>query len=121
MVERSANDGTAAVKSYEDFKREYMDTDQLCCAEGIIFIPLIAEADGGGWGPNAHKVFNELAKLKSATTGESEDTSAMHLLHSLNLILHRESARAILRRCLHFNSTAGRTFLSAAVTALAAP
>ena len=35
--------------------------------------PIVAEADGGGWGPEARKVFNELAKLTSTTTGEPED------------------------------------------------
>ena len=70
----------------------------LCMEEGITFIPLIAEADGGGWGPQAHKVFHELAKLTSTATGEPEDLVATNNLQSLGLILHRENARAILRR-----------------------
>ncbi len=119
-VRLSAFDGAAATKAYEDYKREYMDTEQLCLAEGITFIPIIAEADGGGWGPQAHKVFNALAKLKSTITGEHEDTTVSHILQSLNLTLHRENARAILRRRPQFNA-AGSTILSAAAAAQATP
>ena len=69
MVARSARDANAATQAYEDFKREHLNTQLLCQQEGITFIPLIAEAGGGGWGPEAHKVFNELAKLTSSMTG----------------------------------------------------
>ena len=61
-------------------------------------IPIICEADGGGWGPAAHKVWGELAKHKSILTGKQSSTVATHILQSLGLILHRENARAILRR-----------------------
>ena len=82
-------------------------------ADGV----MVAEADGGGWGGEAYKVFEEFAKLKSALTGELENTCALQIQQSLNLVLHRENARAILRRhpflhhedCLH-------TVLSAATT-----
>jgi hypothetical protein len=116
VVQRSAAQRDAATMAYEDFKREYMDTERLCFEEGITFIPIIAEADGGGWGPQAHKVFNELAKLQSSLTGEPEDTSALHSLQRLNLTLHRENARAILRRRPYTNATIGNTILSAAAT-----
>ena len=49
MVARPARDANAATLAYEDFKREHLNTQQLCQPEGITFIPLIAEADGGGW------------------------------------------------------------------------
>jgi len=120
MVSRSARDGAAATLAYEDFKREYMDTENLCHAEGITFIPLIAEADGGGWGPAAHKVFNELAKLKSSISGESEDTCAIFMLRSLNIVLHRENARAILRR-MPQPRLADSAILSASASAHAPP
>ena len=42
-------------------------------------------------------MFHELAKNKSTLTGEPEDTCATKLLQTLNLTLHRENARAILR------------------------
>ena len=46
MVARSAVSANAATLAYEDFKREHLDTQQLCQQEGITFIPMIAEADG---------------------------------------------------------------------------
>ena len=98
VVERSAQNGTAASLVYEDFKREYLDTARACEDEGIKFIPMIIEADGGGWGPQAQKTWNELAKCKAAVTGELVSTVACQLLQSLSLILHRENARAIIRR-----------------------
>ena len=45
LVERSAEDGSIAVKLYEDYKRTYLDTEAACQEEGIMFIPLICEAD----------------------------------------------------------------------------
>ena len=98
MVKESAKDGTHAVKSYETRKRTYLDTEKLCQDQGIQFIPLICEANGGGWGPAAQVVWRELAKHKSSITGESQSITATQLLQSLSLILHKENARAILRR-----------------------
>ena len=62
------------------------------------FHSFICEADGGGWGPAAHKVWSELAKTKAVLTGEQNSSVANRLLQSLGLILHRENARAVLRR-----------------------
>ena len=104
MVQKSVEDGTSAVKAYEHFKRSYMETEDICREEGITFIPLICEATGGGWGPAANVVWNELAKYKSTLTGETVSITATRLLQSLGLILHRENARAILRRSQYSNS-----------------
>ena len=54
LVAKSAKDGSSAVKAYEDHKRSHLDTETICREEGITFIPLVCEADGGGWGPSAH-------------------------------------------------------------------
>ena len=117
MVARSAANGNAATVAYEDFKREHLNTQQLYQQEGITFIPVIAEADGGGWGPEAHKVFNELAKHTSSMTGEPKSIVANHILQSLCLTLHRENARAILRRRPCFASRDGLAVLTAATAA----
>ena len=98
VVNRSALDGTAATREYEQFKRSHLDTEASCREQGITFIPVICEADGGGWGPEGHKVWSELAKHKSVITGEHSSIIVTRLLQSLGLILHRENARSILRR-----------------------
>ena len=98
VIASSAQDGSAAACRYEDYKREYLDTAQTCADEGLTFIPVVAEAHGGGWSPNAHKLLSELAKRKASLTGELDSKVACELHQKLGLILHRENARAILRR-----------------------
>ena len=98
MVQKSVEDGGSAAKAYEHFKRSHMQTEALCQEEGILFIPLICEATGGGWGPAANAVWNELAKYKSTLTGESVPITVNRMLQSLGMRLHKENARAILRR-----------------------
>ena len=94
----SSVDGSAATKEYENVKRSYLDTDEKCQQAGFTFIPMVCEADGGGWGPAAHKVWSVLAKQKAVIAGEQDSTIVSHLLQSLGLILHRENAHSILRR-----------------------
>ena len=90
-----------------------MDTDLACREEGITFIPMICEADGGGWGPAAHKVWSELAKHKALTSGEQDSTIVSRLLQSLGLILHKENARSILRRSPNYTNSVCRELLAA--------
>ena len=112
IVNRSALDVSASTKAYEDFKRSHLNTAQACQEEGISFIPMICEADGGGWGPAAHKVWSELAKNKALASGEQDSTIVSRLLQSLGLILHKENARAILRRTVVHKSFDCRELLA---------
>jgi len=59
---------------------------------------MVVEACGGSWGPSATKIFLELAKTKSVLTGESQDVVQLQLFQNLGVILHRENARAVVRR-----------------------
>ena len=113
IVSRSAVDGSVAVISYEDDKRSYLDTEATCQENGFSFIPLVCEADGGGWGPAAHVVWSELAKRKSLLTGKQSSTIATQLLWSLSLILHKENARAIQRRSTFSSNYDFREILAA--------
>ena len=115
IVGRSAVDGSAPTKAYEEFKRSHLNTEAACREEGITFIPMICEADGGGWGPAAHKVWNELAKHKALASGELDSTIVSQLLQSLGLILHKENARSILRRSPGYTSPDHRELLAASV------
>jgi len=114
-VPASIRDASSAVTAYEDFKRSHLDTDALCVAEGFTFCPMVVEAVGGAWGPAATKVFNELAKTKSITTGEPIDSLLMQLYQNLGIILHRENARAIVKR-MATHSRAPSSILAAATT-----
>ena len=62
------------------------------------FIPMVMEACGGSWAPEAHKVWTEIAKTMAQATGEPESTALAHIFQNTGFILHRENARAIVRR-----------------------
>ena len=96
-----ATTGSDAVTAkYEDFKCSHLDTKAQCQSQGITFVPMIVEAVGGGWGKSARCVWSELAKSSALATGEleTESSSAVLLRQRLSMALHRESARACLKR-----------------------
>ena len=96
----SASGPDAALSKYEDFKCSYKDTKRLCEEGGLSFIPMVVEAVGGGWGKSARCVWSSLAKTSALATGEleTEGTCAVMLQQRLSMTLHRENARACLRR-----------------------
>ena len=59
---------------------------------------MVVEAHSGAWGPAAAKVWVRLGKAISLMSGESTAVEALRALQNLGLTLHRETARAILRR-----------------------
>ena len=91
-------DGVTA--RYEDYKCSHNGTRADCQVQGISFIPMIVEAVGGSWGKMARCVWSELAKNYVLASGElaTEDTCATMLQQRLSMTLHRENARACLRR-----------------------
>ena len=90
----------AVLVKYEDFKCSHLDTKTQCQGQGITFVPMVMEAVGGGWGKTARGVWSELAKNNSLAIGElqTERSSAIFLRQRLSMTLHRENARACLRR-----------------------
>ena len=98
MLAESANDSSAAVIAYEGFKDGYLDTKTACATDGITFIPMVVDACGGGWGPQACAVWKELAKTTALATGELASSVSTRLSQSLSMVLRRENARAVLRR-----------------------
>ena len=90
----------AVTSRYEDFKCSHQDTRQECHAQGMSFIPMVVEAVGGAWGKSARCVWSELAKISCLATGEleTENTCAIMLQQRLSMTLHRENARACLKR-----------------------
>ena len=98
LLERTAADGSSCLTSYEEFKNTFLDTAAHCASEGIAFVPMVVEAHSGAWGPAATKVWLRLGKAISLLSGESTAVEALRALQNLGLTLHRETARAILRR-----------------------
>ena len=98
LLARPASDSLLFLTEYEDFKCAHLDTKRHCEREGMTFVPMIVDAVGGSWGPQAHKVWASLAKSMALSTGELEQTTTSRIYQSMGLILHRENARAVLRR-----------------------
>ena len=119
-IRGTLHDASAAACNYEDFKNRHLDTKRTCIDEGFEFIPMVAEAVGGGWGPAAAKVFYNLAKAKSAISGETKNTILHQLHQNLGILLHRCNARSVLRRCAPQNYD-HHYILSAAATLDAEP
>ena len=85
---QSAQSGTAAVEAYEAHSRTRLHTDHRCAFETLQFLPLVAEACSGGWGPTATATLRALGGLIAARSGHSR----------LSVALQRENARAVLCR-----------------------
>ena len=98
QLEQTAADGLSSLTSYEAIKDSFKDTAAHCASEGITFIPMVAEAHSGAWGPRANKVWIRLGKALSMLSGESAALEALRVRQNLGLSLHWETARAILRR-----------------------
>jgi hypothetical protein len=115
------HDARSAPTAYEDFKREHNSTELDCQSQGIQFIPLVAEAVGGGWGPAATKTFAQLAKLKATVSGERSSAVLSHLYQNMGIILHRENARAVLRRSSVFDCNMSLHTLASAASLQSPP
>ena len=99
VLEQTANQGgLSCLTAYEEFKRSYQNTDQMCANNGITFVPMVFEAHSGGWGPAATKVWLRLSRAISLISGESTAVEVLRAKQIMGLTLQRETVRAILRR-----------------------
>ena len=117
LVRESAREPTSATLRYEGFKCDHLETARLCRAEGMQFIPMVVEACGGGWGAEAAKTWTELAKQSALASGELRSSCAARILGSLSVTLHRENARAVIRRAPRVDYTHGACTAAATLAA----
>ena len=94
----AASDPASVFGSYEDYKRHHLDTEKKCEEQGLKFLPFVIEVHGGGLGPVARRVLGELARAGAAREWEEVEVQASSLLRRMSISVHRENARAILRR-----------------------
>ena len=59
---------------------------------------MIVDGAGGGWGDDAQRIWSSIARAAATSTNEAVSSCAADLYQGLSLILHREGARAVLRR-----------------------
>lgn len=87
----------AAAEAYEAYKRNFLDTEAVCRAQGIAFVPLVAETSGG-WGPSAICTFKRLAKATAIRTDSDPAWVLSANLAALCSSIRRNNARSLLLR-----------------------
>ena len=70
-----------AVETYEAHRRAHLQTERHCVAERLQFLPLIAEACSGGWGPTAAATWRTLGGLIAARSGDTPSAETDRLLN----------------------------------------
>ena len=94
----AATSPEAAFQRYEKLKREYKQTEQSCSSAGFRFVHMVLEAHAGGWGPSARVVLDWLAQQVAAAQHIEPHAASLKIAQRLSCVLHRENARAVLRR-----------------------
>ena len=82
-------------------KNYFQNTASQVAALGATFRPLVLEACGGGWCPALRKVIAWVSTESRAMRGLVGDTPrdvSLRIAQRISCTLHRENARAILRR-----------------------
>ena len=97
-VGRAQEGGKAIADDYAITKRAFQDTEEKCHAAGFSFLPLVFEAHGGGWGTQTRRTLGFLGQQLSATGEWCREGAPLRLAQRVSCSLHRETARAILRR-----------------------
>ena len=87
----------SAAAAYEAFKREHLNTAADCQAQGIAFIPMIAEPSGG-WGKSAICTLKAISRAAATRSDRSPDYILSEQLQLLSVGIRRAKARAVLRR-----------------------
>ena len=98
LIERVADNPSVVFDVYENFKRSHNDTARCCEAQGFSFTPMILEAHGGGWSRSARRVLTRVAKVVSAVWREGDEATSLRIAQRISISLHRENARAVLKR-----------------------
>ena len=104
-VRLAAEQPEQVASRYEDFKRnfkppgEQAGTEALCAQNGLRFVPMVLEAHGGGWSAVARQTLDVIARSVAAAWNEKPEVASLRIAQRLSTTLHRENARAILKRC----------------------
>jgi hypothetical protein len=88
---------TAAVQAYEQEKRDQNQTAAHCTAQGMHFVPMVAEPSGG-WGPSGLAALRRIARATEASSARAPGTAMREFLQQLSITIRRADARAVLRR-----------------------
>ena len=96
-VQAASETAGAAAEAYEAFKRAHLDTAADCVAQGMAFIPMVAERTGG-WGKSGICTLKALARAQASRSGEDIGPILALQLSRLCAAVRQNGARAVLRR-----------------------
>ena len=99
FLHQAVDDPEQVFALYEEYKRTYKDTDKTCKDQGFVFTPMVIEAHSGAWSSQARFVLAKIAKHQAAVKRESVERTSLKIAQRISITLHRENARAVLRRC----------------------
>ena len=91
----------ACLESYAKKKMAFQETAAKCARQGIDFVPLIFEAQGGGWSAGVADILSTAAKRADARRSDSQiwnQSTAAIYAQRLSVALQRATSRATLRR-----------------------
>ena len=97
VVQAASETAGAAAEAYEAFKRSHLDTAADCLAQGMAFIPMVAERTGG-WGKSGICTLKALARARAARSGDDPSSIQAIQLSRLCAAIRQNGARAVLRR-----------------------
>ena len=87
----------AAAADYARLKERHLDTAKSCEAQGVVFVPMVAESTGT-WDKGAATVLKHLATAVAARSGDAPDAAQAALLQELSVTVRSWRGRAALRR-----------------------
>ena len=91
----------AAAAAYARHKQNHQQTALACGAQGVAFVPMVAEATvTGTWDSSAAAVIKHVARAVAARAGEEPSPLHSLLLQELCMAVRSHRARAALRRRL---------------------
>ena len=106
MLQRTSGSSSIVFGAHESVKRQHLDTESHCVANGFKFLPMVLESHGGGWSPLFRKTLDEITKRISSSSQDRGEVASLRVAQRISASLHRENARAVLRRLTPVSATA---------------
>ena len=105
-LEISAGQKGVRLRWYEDYKRNYrgsanrpdQTTEILCRERGLLFVPMIFEAHGGGFGSAMREVLGHLAEGIANRWNKCPEAVVRRTAQRISFLIHSENAQAVLDR-----------------------
>ena len=98
LFRESINHPETVILEYEEIKKLYKETEEVCRRSGLLFKPMVIEGHGGGWGGSFRGMVDWIAQTASAVHSEAKSAISLRIAQRVSASLQRENARAILRR-----------------------